>query len=347
VDIEVLRVIWLVLIGILWTGYLVLEGFDFGVGMLLPILGRTDTDRRLMINTIGPLWDGNEVWVLTAGGATFAAFPLWYSTLFSAFYLPLLLILVGLILRGVAFEYRGKIADSKWAAGWDWAIIVGSYLPALLWGVAFGNLVHGATLENYKAGPFAILLHALNAYSLVTGITVVLLFMLHGALFLSLKTSGDMRERSLKMAGTLSIPTTVVAAVWAIWTQVGYSNKIWTWAIVAVAAIALVATILATRQGREGLGFTLTSLVSAGAVLMIFATNFPKVLPLTAGGQDISLTITNASSTALTLTTMTWVAVIFVPIVLAYQAWSIWVFRRRLSTTNIPLPAGLTSLKAF
>ena len=165
-DIDTLRIIWFALIGVLWTGYLVLEGFDFGVGMLLPVLGRTDTERRVLINTIGPVWDGNEVWLLTAGGATFAAFPLWYSTLFSAFYLPLLLILVALILRGVAFEYRGKLDSDAWRARWDLAIIVGSVLPSLLWGVAFGNIVRGVEAEAVRSGPFAVLLSALNPYAL-------------------------------------------------------------------------------------------------------------------------------------------------------------------------------------
>jgi cytochrome bd ubiquinol oxidase subunit II len=181
VDIHTLRIIWFLLIAVLWTGYLVLEGFDFGVGMLLPVLGRNDTERRVLINTIGPVWDGNEVWLLTAGGATFAAFPLWYATLFSAFYLPLLLILVGLIMRGVAFEYRGKINDAKWRGQWDAAIVVGSTLPALLWGVAFGNLVRGVDAATVAKGPYHVLIAALNPYSLLAGLTTVSLFALHGA----------------------------------------------------------------------------------------------------------------------------------------------------------------------
>ena len=340
-DIHTLRIIWFLLIAVLWTGYLVLEGFDFGVGMLLPVLGRNDTERRVLINTIGPVWDGNEVWVLTAGGATFAAFPLWYATLFSAFYLPLLLILVGLILRGVAFEYRGKINDAKWTKQWDAAIVVGSALPALLWGVAFGNLVRGVDAATVAKGPFHVLIAALNPYSLLAGLTTLGLFALHGALFLGLKTTGELRERAVALAARLSVPVLVIAGAWAVWTQLGY-GKNWTWVPVAVAAVALVGVVMVARQGREGLGFLLTTLVTVMAVVIIFGAMFPNVL--TIHGAD-SLTIDNASSTKNTLVVMTWVAVLMTPIVLVYQSWTYWVFRKRLSTSDIPAPAGLSSLR--
>ena len=340
-DLHTLRIIWFGLIAVLWVGYLILEGFDFGVGMLLPVLGRNDTERRVLINTIGPVWDGNEVWLLTAGGATFAAFPLWYSVLFSGFYLPLLLILVALIIRGVAFEYRGKIDDAVWRARWDWAIVIGSALPSLLWGVAFGNIVHGVDIENYKSGPFSVLLHALNPYSLLAGLTTLSLFLLHGALFLGLKTTEDLRERSIALATKLSVPTLVIAGAWAIWTQLAY-GKGWTWAPVLLAAVALVGVVLAARAGKEGVGFALTSLVTVLAVVIIFGSLFPNVLPLQGAP---SLTIDNASSTQNTLTVMTWVAVVMVPIVLAYQTWSYWVFRKRLGLGDIPTMSGLP--KAF
>jgi cytochrome bd ubiquinol oxidase subunit II len=340
VDIHTLRIIWFGLIAVLWVGYLVLEGFDFGVGMLLPVLGRDDTERRVLINTIGPVWDGNEVWLLTAGGATFAAFPLWYSTLFSAFYLPLLLILVALILRGVAFEYRGKIDDDTWRARWDWAIIGGSALPSLLWGVAFGNIVHGVDIQNVKSGPFSVLIHALNPYSLLTGLVTLSVFALHGALFLGLKTTGDLRERAIRAARLLSVPTLVIAGAWALWTQFGY-GKGWTWVPVLVAAAALVGVVLAARAGREGLGFALTSLTTIMAVVIIFGSLYPNVLPIS--GAD-SLTIDTASSTHNTLTVMTWVAVVMTPIVLAYQTWTYWVFRSRLGLGDIPLAGGLKRL---
>lgn len=334
-----LTTFWFILIAVLWTGYFFLEGFDFGVGMLLHPLGREDRDRRVLINTIGPVWDGNEVWLLTAGGATFAAFPLWYSTLFSAFYLPLLLILVGLILRGVAFEYRGKIAGDDWARKWDLAIVVGSYLPSVLWGVAFGNIVHGVAQEDVVRGPFAVLVGALNPYSLLAGAALTSLFLLHGALFLTLKTAGEMRQRALGTARRLAPVTTGLAGAWALWTQLAYSDKVWTWAVVVVAAAALVGVVVLTRTGAEAPAFALTCTVAVGAVVLIFGSIFPEVLPIT-GGE--SLTIDNASSTQYTLSVMSVVALVFTPVVLAYQAWSIWVFRKRLGVHHIPAPAGLS-----
>ena len=354
-DPNTLQLIWFGLIAVLWTGYLVLEGFDFGVGMLLPVLGRNDTERRVLINTIGPVWDGNEVWLLTAGGAIFAAFPIWYATLFSAFYLPLLLVLVALIIRGVAFEYRGKVDSPAWRARWDAAIVVGSLLPSLLWGVAFGNLIHGVDATTLYADPangvlvahptFSVLLHALNPFSLLMGVTTLLLFATHGALFLGLKTTGDLRERAMKLAFQLSVPLLVVGAVWAIWTQLSY-GKAWMWLVVLVAAVALAGIVLAARAGREGLGFILSAVVTVGAVVMVFGSMYPNVLTITLDGKDISAavhtTIATASSTDKTLTVMTWVAVVMTPIVLVYQGWTYWIFRRRLSVTNIP-PTPVTT----
>ncbi len=278
-DIDTLRIIWFVLIAVLWTGYLLLEGFDFGVGMLLPVLGRNDTERRVLINTIGPVWDGNEVWLLTAGGATFAAFPLWYSTLFSSFYIPLLVILVALILRGVAFEYRGKIDSQAWRARWDVAIVVGSALPALLWGVAFGNMVRGVDAAWLDGGPYRVLVGALNPYALLAGATTLLLFLLHGAFFLGLKTAGEIQTRAVGLSAKLALPTLVVAALWAVWTQLAY-GKTWTWLVVLIAAAALVGAYLAARQGSEGRGFAMTSVVTLMAAVLIFGSLFPDVLPL-------------------------------------------------------------------
>ncbi|HEY6798903.1 MAG TPA: cytochrome d ubiquinol oxidase subunit II [Kineosporiaceae bacterium] len=341
-DIHTLRIIWFGLIAVLWVGYLVLEGFDFGVGMLLPVLGRDDTERRVLINTIGPVWDGNEVWLLTAGGATFAAFPLWYSVLFSGFYLPLLLILAALIVRGVAFEYRGKIDDPAWRARWDRAIVIGSAVPSLLWGVAFGNLLYGVDIENYQGGPFHVLIGALNPYSLLAGLVTLTMFALHGALFLALKTTGELRDRALRTASRLALPTLVVAGGWAIWTQFAY-GKAWTWLPVLVAAAALVGVLAATRAGREGLGFALTSVVTVMAVAIIFGSMYPTVLPI--HGSD-SLTIDNASSTQTTLTVMTWVAVIMTPVVLAYQTWTYWVFRSRLGRGDIPASVAPKRIRA-
>src|SRR5436190_1733580 len=211
--------IWFLLIAVLWTGYFVLEGFDFGVGMLLPIVGRSENDRRVLINTIGPVWDGNEVWLLVAGGATFAAFPEWYASLFSGFYLALLVILVALILRGVAFEYRGKVDSDAWRRGWDRCIVVGSAVPALLWGVAFGNIVRGVPLDaqHHYVGSFFDLL---NPYALLAGLTTLVLFTTHGAVFVALKTAGPVRADARRVAARTGAVTVVLAAGLLLWTQV-------------------------------------------------------------------------------------------------------------------------------
>src|SRR6185312_13747653 len=218
--------IWFLLIAVLWTGYFVLEGFDFGVGMLLRVLGRDDTDRRVLINTIGPVWDGNEVWLLVAGGATFAAFPLWYASLFSGFYLALLVILVALILRGVAFEFRGKIDSDRWRRNWDRAIMFGSAVPALLWGVAFGNIVQGVPLdaEHHFTGTFFTLL---NPYALLGGLTTLSVFALHGAVFLTLKTSGEIRERARALVWPLGGLAAGLAGAFLLWTQLAHGTG-WT-----------------------------------------------------------------------------------------------------------------------
>ncbi|MEN0129515.1 MAG: cytochrome d ubiquinol oxidase subunit II [Brevundimonas sp.] len=337
-----LTTVWFILIAVLWTGYLVLEGFDFGVGMLLGLLphrGDKERERRVMINTIGPVWDGNEVWLLTAGGATFAAFPEWYATLFSGFYLPLLLILLALIVRVVAFEWRGKIDDDRWRGWADRALIVGSWVPAVLWGVAFANIVRGVELDadhQYVGGFWALL----NPFALLGGATTALIFLTHGASFLALKSGGDIRERSATLAARLAPVTLVVAAAWAIWLQVEYSESGWTWGAVGVAAVALVVLVLATRSRREGLAFIASAVTIVAAVVLIFGSLFPDVMP--AFDPANSLTVTNASSTHYTLTVMTWVAVILTPIVLLYQGWTYWVFRKRVSTAHIPASIGLT-----
>ncbi|TKR22230.1 cytochrome d ubiquinol oxidase subunit II [Cellulomonas hominis] len=333
-----LPLIWFLLIAVLWTGYLVLEGFDFGVGMLLPFLGRKDKDRRVMINTIGPVWDGNEVWLITAGGATFAAFPEWYATLFSGFYIPLLLILVGLILRIVSFEWRGKINTDTWRAWADRGIMLGSYIPGVLWGVAFANLVRGVELDanhQYVGGFWALL----NPFALLGGAVTALLFVTHGAIFLALKTSGEMRDRSGALAARLAPVTLVVAAAWAVWAQLAYSVT-WTWAAVALAAVGLLAVVVTTRARREGWAFIWSSVVIVAAVVLIFGSMYPDVMP--AFDPANSLTIRNASSTDYTLTIMTWVAVILTPVVLLYQGWTYWVFRKRVSAEHIPEHTGLT-----
>jgi cytochrome d ubiquinol oxidase subunit II len=332
-----LQQIWIILIAVLWIGYFVLEGFDFGVGVLLPVLGKTEQDRRAMLTTLGPVWDGNEVWLLVAGGATFAAFPEWYATLFSGFYLPLLLILVALIIRGVAFEYRSKRSSATWRARWDLAITIGSFLPALLWGVAFANIVRGVPM---RPGDFGNVLYdggffnLLNPYALLGGLTTLTLFVTHGAVFLALKTDGDLRVRANKVAGQVGLVATVCAVLFLLWTQLAYSDKAWTWILVAVAAVAWLAGLAANRAGREGWAFVFSAVTLAGAVAYLFSVLYPNVMPAS-NDPALSLTIWNASSTDYTLRIMTIVAVVFTPIVLAYQAWTYWVFRKRVSPSQI------------
>jgi cytochrome d ubiquinol oxidase subunit II len=325
--------VWFILIAVLWVGYFFLEGFDFGVGVLLPVIGRTEPERRVMINTIGPVWDGNEVWLLVAGGATFAAFPEWYATLFSGFYLPLLLILLALIARGVAFEYRGKHDSDSWRARWDAAIFWGSLLPAVLWGVAFANIVRGVPIDEtgtYTGGFFNLL----NLYALLGGLVTLGLFTTHGATFLALKTTGDVREKAHSLVGRVGLATAVVAVAFLLWTLFDQGEAV-TWVTSGVAAASLLGALAADRARREGWAFILTGLTIALAVVTLFVTLFPDVMP-SSTDPAFSLTVDNASSTDYTLKVMTWVAVVMTPIVLVYQSWTFWVFRRRIGTHNLP-----------
>jgi cytochrome d ubiquinol oxidase subunit II len=331
--------IWFIIIGVLWTGYFVLEGFDFGVGMLLPVLGRgtdpqdTEKRRRVLINTIGPVWDGNEVWVLTAGGAMFAAFPHWYATMFSAFYLPLLLILVALIVRNLGFDYRGKRDDDRWRANWDTAIIVGSFVPALLWGVALTNLVRGLPIDADKEFT-GNLLTLLNPVSLLGGLVTLGLFLTHGALFTALKTTGPIREDARAIATRAGVATAVLAVLLLgiLGLQSGNAGS---WVTTVVAAGALVAALVANLRGREGWAFVGTFATIALAVATYFLLLFPDVMPSTLNAAW-SLTVDNASSTDYTLKIMTVVALVFTPLVLLYQSWTYWVFRKRIGTHHIP-----------
>ena len=328
-----LNILWFVLIAVLWIGYFVLEGFDFGVGALLRIVGRDEKGRRVLINTIGPVWDGNEVWLLTAGGATFAAFPEWYATMFSGFYLALVVILICLIVRGVAFEYRGKGHTDVWRARWDWAILITSWLLALLWGVAFGNIVRGVPIdrEHEFTGNFFTLL---NPFALVVGVTTLLLFLTHGAIYLALKTTEDVRGRARTFALTVGPIAVVVMAIAVVWQQFIRGN-VASMIIGGLAVGALAVAYLLTRAGRDGWAFLLSAVSTALLVVGWFASLYPDVLPSTTD-PAFSLTVDNAASTPYTLTLMSWVALAFVPLILAYQAWSYWVFRRRISVKNIP-----------
>lgn len=324
--------VWFVLIAVLWTGYFFLEGFDFGVGILTKLLARNRPEKRVLINTIGPVWDGNEVWLLTAGGATFAAFPEWYATLFSGFYLPLLVILVCLIVRGVAFEYRAKRPEENWQRNWETAIFWCSLIPAFLWGVAFGNIVRGVRIDRNLeyAGSVGDLL---NPYALLGGLVTLTLFTFHGAVFTALKTVGDIRERARRLALRVGLVTAVVALAFLLWTQAHSGNGRSLVALV-VAVVALVAALVANQVGREGRAFALSGLTIVAAVAMLFLSLFPNVMPSTLDA-NWSLTVTNASSSPYTLKIMTWCAGIATPIVLLYQGWTYWVFRKRIGTQHI------------
>lgn len=331
---QFLQILWFILIAVLWIGFYFLEGFDFGVGMLLPFLGKKDVERRAIINTIGSVWDGNEVWLLTAGGATFAAFPQWYATMFSGFYLALFLLLVGLIIRGVAFEYRSKDPDPKWRNTFDWMIAVGSFLPALLLGTAFANLARGVPIDAkmmYTGNLFTLL----NPYGLIGGLATVSVFLLHGANFLGLKLEGELRERIHTLSKKLYIAAAVITALLLVGTY--FYTDITTKlgidpGITPIAAyLALLLTILFINRKMEGWAFIMTALHIVLTQVTFFLLMFPRVM-ISSTSPDFSLTIYNASSSQYTLSVMSIVALIFVPIVLAYQGWTYYMFRKRVST---------------
>ena len=332
-----LTTIWFALIAVLWIGYFVLEGFDFGVGVVMPFLARDDAERRVLINSIGPVWDGNEVWLIVAGGATFAAFPEWYATLFSGFYLPLFLILVALIFRNVAFELRGKRPEATWRAAWDRAIFFGSLVPALLWGVAFGNIVRGVALDrdHEYVGSF---LDLLNPYALLGGLCTLSLFVTHGLVFVSLKTRGDVRVRARASARKAGVVAAVIAVAFLGFTYLqrrGAEHLGWFALLAALAALCLVGALIAVRAGREGWAFLGTAGTIALAVASLFVSLFPDVMPSSLD-PAFSLTTTNAASTPYTLGIMTWVAVVFTPLVVLYQGFTYHVFRRRLGVDDLP-----------
>jgi cytochrome d ubiquinol oxidase subunit II len=323
---------WFVIIAVLWTGYFFLEGFDFGIGVLTGLLARDRAERRVLINTIGPVWDGNEVWLLSAGGATFAAFPDWYATLFSGFYLPLLLILVCLIVRGVAFEYRAKRAQESWQRAWEHAIFWASVVPAVLWGVAFADIVRGVRIDAHKeyVGGFWDLL---NPYALLGGLVTLTLFTFHGAVFASLKTVGPIRERARALATRTGVVAAVLAAVFLVLTQEHTGNGR-SLAALIVAAAALAAALAANRTGREGWAFAFSGVTIAATVAMFFLALFPDVMPSSLD-PAWSLTVGNASATPYTLRIMTWCAGVATPLVLLYQGWTYWVFRKRIGTQHL------------
>ncbi len=321
---------WFIVLTVLWTGFLVLEGFDFGVGMLHGVVGRDEPGRRVAIATIGPLWDGNEVWLIVAGAGMFAAFPGWYATMFSGFYLAFLLLLAALIARGVSFEFRGKRESVRWRRTWDAALTGGSLLAPLLIGVALGNLLHGVPIgtDQEYAGDFVDLL---NPYSLFAGVTVVLLCLLHGATFLALKTNGEVHQRAVRAARRLAPVTAVAVLGFAVWTVLSADNGLLASLPEVAAVLAVAAAAWLAGRDRDGLAFVATACTMAAVVVSIFAGLYPRVMVSTLGAAT-DLTVTNTSSSSYTLRVMTVVAVIFFPIVLVYQGWTYYVFRRRVGS---------------
>lgn len=331
-----LNIIWFILIAVLFIGFFFLEGFDYGVGILLPFVAKEDRERRAVINSIGTFWDGNEVWMLTAGGAMFAAFPHWYATLFSGFYLALVIMLLALIARGVAFEYRSKKDDPIWRNRWDWVIFIGSLVPAFLWGVAISNIVRGVPIDanmNFTGNFFTLL----NPFSLVGGLAFLVLFTLHGAIFLSLKLTDNLLDRARKIASKLWLPTTVLIFAYVIFayfdtdmfSKLGVNPGV----VPILAGIAILSVGYLLNIKKEGWAFVMTGITIAFSTITIFMGLFPRVM-VSSTSSDYNLTIYNASSSPYTLQVMSIVALIFVPIVLAYQAWTYWVFRKRVSTKS-------------
>ena len=357
-----LSILWFILVAVLWTVYLILEGFDFGVGMLLPFVAKGDRERTQAVRTIGPHWDGNEVWLLTAGGATFAAFPEWYATMFSGMYLALFLVLTALIVRVMALEWRSKVATEKWRFTWDWAHTISAWLVPLLLGVAFANFVQGMKIEVIDVATGTVVdptlvdqslssathqltggfFSLLTPFTILGGLAVLAVCLAHGAQFLALKTTGDVRDRANAIAAPASIAATVLAAAWLMWGQFSYTTNVLAWIPLVVAALAIIASTVLSQATlrREGLSFVASSVAIAGTVAWVFASMAPAVQKSSIN-PSYSLTIEQASSTNATLTVMTIVAACLVPIVAIYVIWSYWTFRSRVGAEGVSTKTGL------
>lgn len=330
-----LSVIWFVLVAVLFIGFFFLEGFDYGAGVLLPFLGRSDSERRLIIGSIGPVWGGNEVWMITAGGALFAAFPHVYATLFSGFYLAFFLMLVALIVRGVGLDFRSKQPGPTWRSTWDWMIFAGSLVPALLWGVAVTNLIKGVPIDarmNY-VGTF---LDLLSPYTLVGGTAFLLVFVYHGAAYLTLKLEDNLAEKARRAALVIGVFTAVACLALVgltyiytdLFASIGAGISLW------AAVGAFVLSYLAMRVGRAGWAFVASGLAIVLTTVAFFWGLFPRLM-VSSLNPDWSLTVANASSSPLTLKVMTIAAGLLVPVVLVYQAWTYWTFRKRVTLRDL------------
>ena len=329
-----MQAFWFGVIAVLWAGFFVLEGFDFGVGVLLPFVSRSEVDRKVAIRSVGPVWDGNEVWLLVAGGATFAAFPEWYASLFSGLYLALALVLTGLILRGIGIEYRAKAQTDSGRRWCDAALVVGSFVPALLFGVAFANILRGVQMDsghNVTSGFFSLL----TPYALLGGVVTLLLFSFHGAVYLQLRTTGPVRDRARRLSTPLGLATAVAALGYVLWTAgEAHRGTLLSWAVALVIVAGVLTGVLRARRGRDGQAFAATAVATLLVPVWEFACLWPAVLPAR-NNPAFSLTVHNASSSPYTLKVMTVVALVMTPIVLAYQAWSYWVFRARVSGGDV------------
>ncbi|HEX5121274.1 MAG TPA: cytochrome d ubiquinol oxidase subunit II [Pseudonocardiaceae bacterium] len=328
-----LPIFWFSVVALFWVGFLFLEGFDFGVGMLLPVVGRDETGRRVMINTIGPVWDGNEVWLVVAGGATFAAFPAWYAGLFSGAYLPLLVLLVALIGRGVAFEYRGKVNTDRWRRSWDTVLTTTSWLAPLAVGLVLTTTVLGLPLDaagDRVGSPFVMF----RPDTLLGALAFAGFALLHGATFVALKTEGEVRERARRFALRIAPVTVALVAALLLVVQLTRGHG-WTWVPLAVTAVAAIGAVLRLVAGRDGQAFALLGITVVSLGVTLFGALYPDVLPSTVDTAH-SLTVAGAASASYTLTVMTWVAAFGAPAVLVYQGWTYWVFRRRIGTRHIP-----------
>jgi cytochrome bd ubiquinol oxidase subunit II len=339
--------VWFVIVGIFWVGFFVLEGFDFGVGMLHSFVGRNDVEQRIVVNSIGPLWDGNEVWLVVAGAAIFAAFPSWYATMFSTFYLAMVVVLLALIGRGVSFEFRRKIDNPRWQSAWRWSMTVGSLLIPLLLGTALGDLLHGLPIDsahNYTGSFFGLLV----PFGLYTGITLTVLCLFVGAAYLTLKTEGVLHDRVSRLSGRLGWLAALITFGWLTWIHVGLGVGFLPHPIEAVALVAVIGGAWLAETHSEGWAFAAAAVAIGTVVASIFFELFPRVM-VSSTNAAYNLTVANSSSPSYTLKVMTVVAVIFFPVVLAYQGWSLYVFRKRIvgpQTTGDAPPDGTDDLPA-
>jgi cytochrome d ubiquinol oxidase subunit II len=328
--------VWYVIVALLWIGFFVLEGFDFGVGMLHSFVGRNDAERRVAINSIGPIWDGNEVWLIVGGAAIFAAFPSWYATMFSTFYLALVLVLVALIVRGLSFEFNRKLDNPRWRSTWRWSLTLGSLLIPLLLGTALGDLLHGLPIDsahNYTGSFFGLLV----PFGLYTGLTLTALSLFLGATYLSLKTEpGELHDRVTRLSGRLGWVAAVITWGWLTWSHVGLSQGFVPNPIDALALIAVVGAAWLAESHSDGWAFAAAAVAMGGIVGSIFFDLFPRVM-VSSTNSAYNLTVANSASPSYTLKVMTVVTLVFFPVVLAYQGWSLYVFRKRLATP----PAGV------